>query len=121
MVQTSDSNLRGTLAFWLKKYCRFTQWTNWIDQLHLVIIAKENLDKDNIREPLELETEVLILEGTQDSENETQRKAKEARNKEPMRVYENAEDKRIMEQKRKLDEMRRKQTNAKKDQSFTWP
>ena len=38
-----------------------------------------------------------IVQGAQDSENETQRKAREVRTKEVMRVYENAEDRRIEE------------------------
>ena len=38
-------------------------------------------------------TEIPILKGAHDSEIETQRKAREATNKEVMRVYEIAEDK----------------------------
>ena len=32
-----------------------TDSTNWISQLHLAIIAKYNLDKDNLKDSLELE------------------------------------------------------------------
>ena len=57
------------------------------------------------------EAEISILDGFQDSENETQRKIREARNKEVSRVYENAEDKQIMEEKRKLGGMSRNEAD----------
>ena len=57
------------------------------------------------------ETEISILEGAQDSENETQKKIREARNKEVSRVYENAEDKQIMKEKRKLGGMSRNEAD----------
>ena len=86
---TTDSNLRGNPAFWPNLTVEPpTQWTNWVDEFHLAIIAKENLDIDNLKEPLESETTIPILEGAQESEIESQRKAREARNKETMRVYE---------------------------------
>ena len=75
---------------------------NWTDKFHLAIIAKENLDIDNFKKPLELETTIPILKGAHESKNEPQRKAGEARNKETMRVYENAEDKKIAEEKQKF-------------------
>ena len=90
-----------------------TQWSNWIDQFHLAIIAKESLDNENLKQPLEQETAIPILEDVQDSENETQRKATEARNKETMQVYEHSEDKRIAEEKRKFGGMRRYQADKK--------
>ena len=89
------------------------QWNNWRNQLHLAIIAKKNSDKDNLKEPLELETTIPILEGAQESENEPQRKAREARNKETIRVYEHAEDKRIAVEKRKFGGMRRYEADKK--------
>ena len=48
-----------------------------------------------------------ILEGTQDSETETQRKTREATNKEVTRANENAEE------KRKFGEMRRNEADKK--------
>ena len=94
-MQSTDSNLRGIIAFWPNHTVEPpTQWTNWFDQLHLTIIAKENLDINNLKEPLESETTIPVLDGTQESEKETRRKAREARNQEKLRVYENAEDER---------------------------
>ena len=115
MAQSSiDSNMRGIPAFWPNHTIEPpTQWTNWIDQFHLAIIAKENLDIDNLKEPLELETTIPILEGAQESENEPQRKAREARNKETMGVFEHSEDKRFAEEKRKFGGMRRYETDEK--------
>ena len=77
MAQSStDSNLRGIPAFWPNHAIEPpTQCINGIDQFHLAIIAKENLDIDNLKEPLELETTISILEGSRDSENDPQRKA----------------------------------------------
>ena len=65
MAQSStDSNLLGIPAFWPNHNVEPpTQWTNWIDQFQLAIIAEENLDKDNLKEPLEQETTIPILEG----------------------------------------------------------
>ena len=73
--------------------------TYWINQFHLVIIAKKNLDKDNLKEPWEQETTIPILEVAHDSENEPQRKTRMARNKETMRIYEQSEKKRMVEEK----------------------
>ena len=73
---STDSNLRGIPAFWPNHTIEPpTQWINGIDQFHLAIIAKENLDVDNLKEPLELETTIFILEGARDSENDPQWKA----------------------------------------------
>ena len=103
MAQSTDSSL-GNSRLLAKPYCKESpaQWTNWIDQLLLPIIAKENLGIDILKEPVESVTEILIIEGAQDSETETQRKARDAKNKEVMCVYGNAEDKRITDEKIKV-------------------
>ena len=99
LAQSIDSSLRGLPTFWPNHTAEpTTQWTNRIDQYNLAIIAKENLDIDNLKDPLESETTIPIFEGAQDSKNETQRKVREARSKDVMRVYKKAEDKRILEE-----------------------
>ena len=109
-----DTNLRGIPALWPNHTVEPpTQWSNWIDQFHLAIIAKENLDLDNLKEPMEGETTLPILEGAQESETDQQRKPREARNKETMRVYEHAEEKRLAEEKRKFRGMRRYEADKK--------
>ena len=115
MAQSAtDSNLRGIPAFWPNHTVEPpAQWNNWIDQFHLAIIAKENLDIDNLKEPMEGETTLPILEGAQESETDQQRKAREARNKETMRVYEHAEEKRLAEEKQKFGGMRRYEADKK--------
>ena len=71
---TTDSNLRGISAFWPNHTVEPpTQWNNWIDQFHLAINAKENLDIDNLKETVEGETTLPILEGAQESETDQQR------------------------------------------------
>ena len=103
---TTDSNLRGIPAFWPNHTVEPpTQWNKWIDQFHLATIAKENLDIDNLKEPVE--------EGAKESETDQQRKGREARNKEVMRVYEHAEQKRQAEEKRKFGGMRRYEADKK--------
>ena len=93
MAQSFDFNLQVIPAFWpIHTIEPHTQWCNRIEQFHLAITVKENIDIDNLKNPVELEAEIPILEGAQDSETETQRKARKARNKEIMKVYENAED-----------------------------
>ena len=79
----------------------------------MAIIAKENLDIDNLKEPVEGETTLLILEGAQGSKTDQKRKAREARNKEVMRVYEHAEEKKLAEEKRKFGGMRRYEADKK--------
>ena len=116
MAQSStDSNLRGIPAFWPNHNIEPpTQWTNCIDQFHLAIIAKENLGIGNLKEPLDLETTVPVLEGAQESEIEPQRKVWEARNKETLGIFEHAEDKGIAEEeKQKFGGMRRFETDKK--------
>ena len=79
----TDSNLRGIPAFWPNHTVEPpTQWNNWIDQFLLPIIAKKSLYIDNLKEPVEGDTTLPILEGAQESETDQQRKAREARNKE---------------------------------------
>ena len=109
---TTDSNLRGIPAFWSNHTVEPpTQWTNWIDQFDLAISAKENLDIDNLKEPLELETTIPILEGAKESKNEPQRKAREARNKEAMESTntQKANDLRGEEKIRRYEEIRGRQ------------
>ena len=71
MAQSStDSNLWGIPAFWPNHTVESpTQWINWLYQFNLAIIAKKNLEIDNLKEPLEQETRIPLLEGVQDSEN----------------------------------------------------
>ena len=74
---TTDSNLRGIPSFWPNHTLESpTHWNNWIDQFHLAMIAKENLYIDNLKEPVEGETTIPILEGAQESEFDQQRKAR---------------------------------------------
>ena len=100
---TTDSNLREIPAFWSNHAVEPpTQWNNWIDQFHLAIIAKENLDIDNLKEPVEGETKLPILEGAQESETEPQRKAREAKVKKVRSILYlalGAEGKRVFAQK----------------------
>ena len=111
---TTDSNLRGIPAFRPNHTVEPpTQWNNWIDQFHLAIVAKENLDINNLKESVEGKTTLPILEGAQESETDQQRKAREARNKEVMRVYGHAEEKRLAEEKRKFGVMRRYEAEKK--------
>ena len=79
----------------------------------LALMAKVGFDIDNLKDPVESEVEIPISEGAQDSETETQRKARETRNIEVMKVYDNAEDKRIAEEKRKIGGMRRIEADKK--------
>ena len=48
---------------------------------------------------MESEADIPILEGAQGLENETLKKASEARNKEVKKFYDNAEDKKIAAEK----------------------
>ena len=97
MVQSTDSNLLLIPDFWSNYSVEPpTQKTNLIEQFHLAIIAKKNLDIDNLKKPLDgsFRLSIPITEGAQDSENV-----------------------RITEEKQKLDWMRRNEADKKSDPS----
>ena len=101
MAQSADSNLRRIPVFWPNHTVEPpTHWSNWIYQFHLAIFAQENIDIDNLKDLLESETDIPILEFAQGSEKETQKKAREVRIKEVKKVYDNAEDEKIAAEQR---------------------
>ena len=66
MAQSSDSNLRGIAAFGTNHTVEPpTHWSNWMDQFHVEKIAKDNIDIDNLKNPLESDTDISFFEGAQ--------------------------------------------------------
>ena len=72
-------------------------------------MAKENLDIDNPKEPLEMKTTIAILEGAQESENEPKRKTREARNKKTTRTHRRQTNCRGEKKIRRYEEIRGRQ------------
>ena len=114
MAQSKDSNVRGILPFWPNHTLEPPHaWTQGSDQFQLAIIAKENLDLESLHGPEIPETQIPILEQTTGSESDTKRVNRETRNKNAMKQYESAEEKRISEEKRKFNGMRGTEADKK--------
>ena len=105
MAQSNDSNVRRIPPFWPNHTLEPPHaWTQWGDQFQLAIIAKENLDIESLHGPEVQETQIPILEQTEQttgSESDTDRASRETRNRNAMKQYEAAEEKRINEERRK--------------------
>ena len=81
--------------------------------IQLAIIAKENLDIESLKGPEVPETQIPILEQVTGSESDTDRASRETRNKNAMKQYQAAKEKRINEEKRKINGMRRTEAYKK--------
>ena len=114
MAQSNDSNVRGIPPFWPNHTLEPTHaWTQWSDQFQLAIIAKETLDLESLHGPEIPETQIPILEQETGSESDAEKANRESRNKSTMKQYESAEEKRINEEKRKFNGMRRTEADKK--------
>ena len=114
MAQSNDLNVRGIPSFWLNHTLDPPHaWTQWSEQFQLAIIAKENLDLESLHGPEIPETQIPILEQATGNETDTETAIRENRNKNAMKQYESAEDKRINEEKRKFNGMRRTEADKK--------
>ena len=79
----------------------------------MAIIAKENQDIERLHGPEVPETQIPILEQVTGSESDTDRASRETRNRNAMIQYETPEEKRINEEKRKFNGMRRTEADKK--------
>ena len=114
MPQSNDSNVRGIPPFSPNQTLEPPHaWTQCKDQFQLAMIAKENLDIESLRGPEIPEMQIPILEQATDSESDTERANRDNRNKNAMKQYESAEEKRINEEKRKFNEMKRTEADKK--------
>ena len=114
MAQSNDSNVRGIPPFWPNHTLEPPHaWTQWSDQFQLAIIAKENLDLESLHGPEIPETQIPILEQATGSESDAEKANRESSNKSTMKQYEPAEEKRINEEKRKFNGMRRTEADKK--------
>ena len=114
MAQSNDSNVRESPPFGPNHTLEPPHaWTQLSDQFQLAIIAKENLDLESLHGPEIPETQIPILDQTTGSESHTERVNRETRIKNAMKQYESAEEKRISEEKRKFNRMRRTEADKK--------
>ena len=114
MAQSNDSNVRGIPPFWPNHTLEPPHaWTQWRDQFQLAIIAKENLDLESLHGPEIPETQIPILEQATGNETDAERAIRENRNKNAMKQYDSADEKRINEEKRKFNGMRRTEADKK--------
>ena len=106
--------MRGIPPFWPDHTLEPPHaWTQWSDQFQLAIIAKENLDIESLHGSEAPETQIPILEQTTGSESDTDRASRETKNRNAMKQYEAAEEKRINVEKRKFNGMRRTEADEK--------
>ena len=114
MAQSNDSNVRGIPPFWPNHTLEPPHaWTQWSDQFQLAIIAKENLDLESLHGPEIPETQIPILEQATGSESDAEKANRESRNKSTMKQYEYTKEKRINEEKKKFNGMRRTEADKK--------
>ena len=114
MAQPNDSNVRGISPLLPNHTLEPPHaWTQWTDQFQLAIIAKENLDIESLHGLEVPETQILILEQVTGSVSDTDRANRETRNRNAMKQYQSAEEKRIIKEKRKFNGMRRTEADKK--------
>ena len=76
MTQSNnESNVRGIPPFWQNHTVDPPiPWEDWSDLFHLAIIAKENVDIENVLNPSERHSHPPTLENPTESESENQKK-----------------------------------------------
>ena len=94
MAQSNnESNMRRIPSFWQNHTLDAPiAWENWSDLFHLAIIAKANIDNENLLNPSERHPpQPPSLENPTDYESENQRKSRVDRNTQEQRRYDEEE------------------------------
>ena len=98
MAQSNnESNVRGIAPFWQNHTVDPPiPWEDWSDLFHLAIIAKENIDIENLLNPSERHhLQPPNLENPLDGKTENQRKSRIDRNVQEQRRYDEEETLRL--------------------------
>ena len=111
MAQSSnESNVRGIPPFWQNHTVDPpTPWEDWSDLFQLAIIAKENIDIENLLNPSERQHPLPPnLENPPDGETDAQRRLRLERNIQEQRRYDEEETASIKTETKKFNGMRRR-------------
>ena len=102
MAQSNNqSNVRGIQSFWRNHTLDPPfPWEGWSDLFHLAIIAKENINIENLLNP-----QPPNLENPLDDETENQRKSRMDRNVQEQRRYDEEESASIKSETKKFNGM----------------
>ena len=114
MAQSNNkSNVRGIPSFWQNHTIDPPiPWEDWSDLFHLAIIAKENIDIENLLNPSERHhRQPPNLENPLDGETENQRKSRIDRN--VQRRYDEEETASIKTETKKFNGMRLEEADRK--------
>ena len=116
MAQSSnESNVRGIPPFWQNHTVDPPiPWEDWSDLFQLAIIAKENIDIENLLNPSERQHPLPPnLENSPDGETDAQRRSRLERNTQEQRRYDEEETASIKTETKKFNGMRIEETDKK--------
>ena len=116
MAQSSnESNVRGIPPFWQNHTVDPPiPWEDWSDLFQLAIIAKENIDIENLLNPSERHHPLPPnLENSTDGETDTQRRSRLERNSQEQRRYDEEETASIKTETKKFNGMRIEEADKK--------
>ena len=109
MAQSNnESKVRGIPPFWQNHTVDPPiPWEDWSDLFHLAIVAKENIDSENLLNPSERHhPQPPNLENPMDGETENQRQLRMDRNAQEQRRYDEEESASIKSETKKFNGMR---------------
>ena len=112
---TNESNVRGIPPFWQNHTVDPPiPWEDWGDLFQLAIVAKENIDIENLLNPSERHhPQHPNLENPTDGETDTQRRSRMERNNQEQRRYDEEESTSIKTETKKLNGMRLEEADKK--------
>ena len=116
MAQSNnESNVRGTPSFWQNHTVDPPiPWEEWSDLFHLTIIAKENIDIENLLNPSERHHPQLSrFENPMDGETDNQRQSRREINTQEQRRYDEEESASIKSETKKFNGMRLEEADKK--------
>ena len=112
---TNESNVRRIPPFWQNHTVDLPiPWGDWSDLFQLAIIAKENIDIENLLNPLERQHPLPPnLEKSTDGETDAQRRSRMERNTQEQRQYDEEETSSIKTETTKFNGMRIEEADKK--------
>ena len=117
MTQTNsnESNMRGIPSFWQNHTVDPpTPWEEWSDLFQLAIIAKENIDMENLLKPTErYHPQRPVLENPPEKESDPQKTSRLERNIREQKRYDDEEMASIKSETKKFNDMRLEEADRK--------
>ena len=111
---SNESNVRGIPSFWQNHTVDPPfPWEEWSDSFQLAIIAKENIDIDNLLNPTEYHPHPPLLENPPEGETETQKTSRLERNIREQNRYDDEETASIKSETQRFNGMRFEEADKK--------